>query len=78
LGYVFRDEWIAPPCLTTPATAEADAMHALLVLRADQIEGCTEGSPDEREFAMIAEAVVAYEAKRWPYGKVPGGSHASP
>jgi hypothetical protein len=46
MGYVFRDEWIAPVGLTTPATVEADAIHALLVLRADQIEGCTEGSPE--------------------------------
>jgi hypothetical protein len=26
---------------------EADAMHALLVERADDLVGCTEGSPDE-------------------------------
>jgi hypothetical protein len=31
---------------TTPTTAEADAMHVLLVLRADQLEGCTENSED--------------------------------
>jgi hypothetical protein len=35
MGYVFLDEWIAPMGLTTPMTAEADAMHVLLVLRAD-------------------------------------------
>jgi hypothetical protein len=28
-------------------TAEADAMHALLVQRADALEGCGEGSPEE-------------------------------
>jgi hypothetical protein len=71
---LFRDEWIAPACHTTPAPAEADAMHALLVLRADQIEGCAENSPEEHEFAMIAEAVGAYEAKRWPDGKIEGRS----
>ena len=73
MGYVFRDEWIAPAGVTAPATAEADAMHVLLVLRADDLEGCTENSEDARELAMIAEAIEAYEAKRWPVGKVPGG-----
>jgi hypothetical protein len=29
MRYVFRDEWIAPAGLTTPATSEADAMHVL-------------------------------------------------
>ena len=37
MGYVFRDEWVAPAGMTTPATAEADAMHVLLVLRADDL-----------------------------------------
>ena len=73
MGYVFRDEWIAAAGVTTPATAEADAMHVLLVLRADAIEGCTENSEEARELAMIAEALEAYECKRWPDGKVPGG-----
>jgi hypothetical protein len=59
-----------------PSTFEADALHALLVLRADAIEGCTQGSEEEREFTMIAEAVEAYEAIRWPDGKVPCGNQA--
>jgi hypothetical protein len=50
MGSVFRDEWIAPMGWPTPATFEADAMHVLLVLRADQIEGFPEGSPEEAEF----------------------------
>jgi hypothetical protein len=73
MGYVFRDQWIAPAGVTTSATAEADAMHVLLVLRADQIKGCTENSEEVRELAMIAEALEAYECKRWPDGKAPGG-----
>jgi hypothetical protein len=52
-----------------PATFEADAMHALLVLRADALEGCPKNSEEACELAMIVEAVDAYEAKRWPDGK---------
>jgi len=74
MGYVFLDqEWIAPMCVTAPMTDEADAMHVLLVLRADAIEGCTENSEEASELGMITEVLEAYEAKRWPDGKVPGG-----
>jgi hypothetical protein len=73
MGYVFRDEWVAPAGVRTPATAEADATHVLLVSRADQVKGCTENSEEARELAMIAEALEAYEYKRWPDGKVSGG-----
>jgi hypothetical protein len=52
---------------------KADALHALLVRRADQLEGCSEGSPEDAELAAIIDAVAAYEEKRWPLGKVPGG-----
>ena len=62
MSYVFHEhDWTGP---TIPSAFEADAMHALLVLRADAIEGCTQGSEEEREFAMIAEAVEAYDGKR--------------
>jgi hypothetical protein len=53
---------------------EADAMHALLILRADKLEGCTEGSEEETELKMIADTVEGYEAKRWPDGVVRGGA----
>jgi hypothetical protein len=53
--------------------AEADAMHALLVRRADNLEGCANGSPDQAELASIVYAIEAYEEKRWPLGKAPGG-----
>ena len=53
--------------------SEADGMHVLLVLRADQLEGCTDNSEEARELGMIAEVLEAYECKRWPDGKVPGG-----
>jgi hypothetical protein len=43
----------------TTATAqlfgrEADAMHALLTKRADELVGCTEGSPEEEELRTLA------------------------
>jgi len=57
----------------TKLTKESDAMHALLVLRADALMGCTEGSEEEEELSAITDAIEAYEAKRWPEGKIPGG-----
>ena len=76
LGYTFNGfEWNAPGSGTVAQALreEADAMHALLVLRADEIEGYTEKSEEEKEFGMLCEITEAYEAKRWPDGKVPGG-----
>jgi hypothetical protein len=76
LGYTFDGfQWHAPASGASSPSAwdEADAMHSLLVLRADKLVGCTEGSDEETEFRKIAGAVSAYEAKRWPDGKVPGG-----
>src|SRR5215510_2804881 len=61
---------VAPPVRTS---TEADAMHALLTLRADAFEECADGSPEEAEFKAIADALVAYEAKRWPKGHEVGG-----
>jgi hypothetical protein len=77
LGYTFSGiEWVAPTtaaAVAPPSFDEADAMHALLVLRADKLEGCTKGSEEETDLRMISETIEAYEAKRWPDGKVPGG-----
>ena len=76
LGYTFDGiEWSAPASGASSPSAhdDADAMHALLVLRADKLAGCTEGSEEESELKMIAETVCAYEAKRWPDGVVPRG-----
>jgi hypothetical protein len=40
---------------------------------ADELVGCTEGSPEEEELSALADVIDAYEAKRWPLGKVLGG-----
>ena len=45
----------------------------LLVQHAGALEGCTEGSLEEAELASIVDTVEAYEEKRWPLGKIPGG-----
>jgi hypothetical protein len=76
LGYTFDGfQWHAPASgsVSTAGRDDADAMHALLVLRADKLAGCPEGSEEDLELKMIGETVGAYEAKRWPDGKVPGG-----
>jgi hypothetical protein len=73
LGYTYAaGDWMHPTDNAAPTPAITDALHALLVKRADDLEGCTEGSDEEREFAAIADAIKAYEAVRWPEGKVPG------
>jgi hypothetical protein len=78
LGYSFSlaEGWSLPNNASQPGAptmAEADAMHALLLLRADTLEGCTEASEEAIELAHIADAAEAYEAKRWPNGKEAGG-----
>jgi len=35
------------PAMQTPTTAITDRTHALLVTRADALDGCTEGSPTD-------------------------------
>ena len=79
LGYVFSiaEGWMAPATIAVPAgllsTAEADAMHTVLMARADALDGCAEGSPEATELKSIVDAVEAYQAKRWPNGKETGG-----
>jgi hypothetical protein len=69
-------KWLAPANDVAKAMliqAEADILHARLVMRADELVGCTEGSPEEQELASITDAIEAYETVRWPTGKAPGG-----
>ena len=53
-----------------PPMTLTDRMHALLVARADALMGCVEGSSEETELAALADAIDAYEAVRWPQGRV--------
>jgi hypothetical protein len=75
LGHTFDGfEWKPPvSAASSPFTVEADTMQALLVQRAVTLSGCTEGSPEEKELSLIAEAIAAYEGKRWPNGMTADG-----
>ena len=72
LGYTFAgDDWIHNAAAI--AATISDELHAMLVKRADDLAGCHAGSDEERELAAIERAIGAYEAIRWPTGKVVGG-----
>ena len=58
------------PAAKRPA---ADAMYALLVLRADIPASRTQSCDEAVELQLMADAAEVYEAKRWPNGKVSGG-----
>ena len=66
------DKGCEAKCRRRTVLARTHAMHALLVKRADALVGCTEGSPEEEELRTLADAIDAYEAKRWPSGKAAG------
>jgi hypothetical protein len=74
LGYNFvGGEWRAPAGTAASLLPEADAMLALPIGRADALAGCTEGSSEEKELESIVNAIEAYQVRRWPEGKIPGG-----
>jgi stress response protein YsnF len=74
MGFTWRNGRWLPPVSAENQTAmvpAADAMHRVLVERADRL--VCENSDDEEELVQIGEAIETYEAKRWPEGKEPGG-----
>jgi hypothetical protein len=73
LGYTYRDGggWRTPE--QSAQWFEADVLYAILVTRADRLANYAAGSREAIEFRTIAKALQAYEAKRWPDGKEPGG-----
>ena len=74
LGYTFaNNDWMHPTNDAAQAPAITDALCAPLVKRADDLEGCTEGSNADREFATITDAIEAYKAVRWPLGRTKDG-----
>jgi hypothetical protein len=77
LGFSYHNgTWlpaIPAPSQALPLIAEADAMHAALVRRADALANCTEDLKEASELAAITNIIEAYEDMRWPDGKEPGG-----
>ena len=55
------------------SVAVLDAMHSVLMRRADDLEGCAVGSDEEAELEEVVDVIGAYEAIRWPLGKIAGG-----
>jgi hypothetical protein len=50
LGCRYHDgEWLPPAAPPLPLTWEADAMHGMLMRRADALTGCQEGTGEETE-----------------------------
>ena len=75
LGYTFAaGDWMQPANdATAVVPAITDALHALLVARANALAGCTESSDEEAEPAYVTDAIEAYEAVRWPGGRADDG-----
>ena len=71
LGFTFDGtQWVGG---VTQIVPEADALHGLLMDRAAVLAGGAEKSPETDELSAIADALDAYEAKRWPNGRITGG-----
>jgi hypothetical protein len=74
LGYAFDGVTWKPP-MAEPLWNEADELYALLTERADRLGNGSvfSGIHDAKKYRIIVKALEAYEAKRWPDGKEPGG-----
>ena len=61
-AYTFAgDDWIhSANDAAAIAPTITDELHAMLVKRADDLEGCPVGSDEERELAAIERAIGAY------------------
>ena len=66
LGYSFSGSDWRQPSGNGSFTLEADELHALLVERAAMLAGGGEETPETDELYTIADALEAYEARRWP------------
>jgi hypothetical protein len=58
---------------TALQTVEADAMHSVLIRRADALDGCTKGSRGKAGLERIVDAIDAYGAERSLHGREPDG-----
>ena len=72
LGYSFSGSEWRQPSGHGSFTPEADELHALIVERSARLAGGGEETPEADELSTIAEALEAYEAKRWPNCKASG------
>ena len=68
IGATFEDgAWSIPSARQAASCLKAaDRMHALLMERADELAGCTEGSPEVDGLIAVTDAILAYEIVRWP------------
>ena len=67
LGWQFDGStWVGPSVALPVVWDVTDTMHGLLVMRADALAGCTEGSPEADELEAVNDAIDAYGARRWP------------
>jgi hypothetical protein len=58
LGYTCdQGVWTSSPEAVARLAGVADAMHALLIKRADELVGCTPNSPEEAELVALTDVI---------------------